>query len=225
MDVLRRFDQLARERVNMAVRQAEEKTAAEILPIIARSSGDYDRAEDLVGVWVGGILACLAWWFFQGLETDVGWAGEARVAIGFWVFALLFLVGFIAGIVAAHRLAWLRGLFVSPREKDRQTFIRAKTVFFDRRVYRTTRGTGLLLYVTLFERRVAVLADDAIADKMSERALGEVRDAILAGVREGDLARGLCDGIERLGLLLGATLPSEPGRTDEVPSEVVVLDA
>ncbi|HLU46581.1 MAG TPA: hypothetical protein VK116_00805 [Planctomycetota bacterium] len=223
-NLLDAFDRAARARINENIRAAEAKVGVEILPVVAMASGDYDRAEDLVGLWLGAVATGLAWLLFQGVDHDVGWSGEPAVALGYWTLALIFLVAFVAGVALAHRVPWLRRLFIAPRELDRATVIRAKTVFFDRRVHRTTRGTGILLYVSLFERRVAVLADDAVAETMSERALGEVRDEVLAGLRRRDLAAGLAQGIDRLARLLEGLFPSEAGRTDEVPSEVVVIE-
>ena len=43
--------------VNQAISAAERRTAAEIVPAVARASGRYDRPEDIVGLWIG-ILAC-----------------------------------------------------------------------------------------------------------------------------------------------------------------------
>ena len=40
------FGDADRDRVNAAVREAESATSAEILPVVARSSGRYDRPED-----------------------------------------------------------------------------------------------------------------------------------------------------------------------------------
>lgn len=223
-NLLESFDRAARERINDAVRDAETKVGAEILPVVARASGNYDRAEDLVGLWLGAVATGIAWFFFQGVESDVGWSGSSAVALGFWALALIFIVAFVGGAALAHHVLWLRRLFVSSRELDRETSQRAKTVFFDRRVHRTSRGNGVLLYVSLFERRVVVIADDAIAEKLSERALGEVRDELIAGLAKNDIVQGLTRAVARLSSLLEGVLPGEAGRADEIPSEVVVLE-
>ena len=41
---------------------------------------------------------------------------------------------------------------------------RAREVFFDKRVYRTAGGTGLLVYVSLYERMAAVIADQKVLE-------------------------------------------------------------
>ena len=53
-----------RERVNQAVREAESATSAEILPVVARSSGRYDRPEDIVGLWFAALAMIIVWLVF-----------------------------------------------------------------------------------------------------------------------------------------------------------------
>ena len=52
------------QRVNQAVREAESATSAEILPVVARSSGRYDRPEDIVGLWFAGLAMIIVWMVF-----------------------------------------------------------------------------------------------------------------------------------------------------------------
>jgi putative membrane protein len=146
------------------------------------------------------------------------------VNLGFWPCALILLLAFIAGVVVAGRLAWLRRLFVPSREMERGAVARAKSLFFDQRLHRTSGATGVLVYISLFERAAVVLADDAVAKSLSDRALDEVRDQVLDGVKEAGVAKGLAAGIERLGDLLGAALPAAADDVDELPNEVVLLE-
>ena len=47
------FSDEQRRAVAQAVAEAEGKTSAEIVPVVATASGRYDRAEDIVGLWTG----------------------------------------------------------------------------------------------------------------------------------------------------------------------------
>ncbi|MEM7230685.1 MAG: hypothetical protein AAF517_00835 [Planctomycetota bacterium] len=223
MDLLAKFDDAARGRVGQAIRDAETKTKAEILPVVAKSSGTYDRAEDIVGLWFGGTAVGVAW-LFQGVSNDATWSGAPEIRIGFWILLAIFVVGFIVGVVCADRIVWLRRLFIPSTELEARTRVRSKTVFFDRRLHLTSGRTGVLLFVSLFERRVVVLADESVAEALSERDLEEVRDEILGGLKEQDLCKALVKGVQRIGNLLGTPLPAEGDRVDEIPSEVVILD-
>src|SRR5579863_9429829 len=57
------FNDIDRQRVAEAIRDGESQTSAEIVPVIAGSSGRYDRPEDVVGLWLA-ILGIIAVWYF-----------------------------------------------------------------------------------------------------------------------------------------------------------------
>lgn len=210
--------------VNRAVADAERRTSADILPAVARASGRYDRAEDVVGVWFGLVLCAVLWYFFQGVGSSAGWNATSELRLAFWIVAAVIVVGFVVGAIVAGRVFWLRRLFTSTLEMDQETVARAKAVFYDSRVHRTSDGSGVLVFVSLYERRAAILADERIVAKLSERSLEEVRDELIDGITENGLAGGLCQGIERLGRLLESALPADESVGNEVHNEVVVLE-
>ena len=50
------FTEEEKKNISLAVKDAESKTAAEIIPVAATSSGRYDRAEDIIGLVIGMIV-------------------------------------------------------------------------------------------------------------------------------------------------------------------------
>ena len=50
------FTEEEKKKISQAVKDAESKTAAEIIPVAATSSGRYDRAEDIIGLVIGIIV-------------------------------------------------------------------------------------------------------------------------------------------------------------------------
>jgi len=215
-----------RESIDRAVLEAERRTCAEIVPVVAKASGRYDRAEDVVGLWFGIALCAGVWWFFQGVGESSGWSGVGEVRVGFWTFAALIVVGFAVGVVLASRVLWLRRLFTSSREMEEEAVSRAKKAFFDRRVHRTSAASGVLVFVSVYERCAVLIADEGVRERLSLRSLDEVRDELIAGLREDGLASGLRRGIARLGSLLETALPPAADRSSavEIGDRVIVID-
>lgn len=224
-DLLEAFDREARTRVNEAVSRAESLTSVDLVPVLVPRSSTYERAEDIVGLWCGLLLMGLAWVTLQGVGTDGTWAGLPEVRLGFWTLAGLLLAGFLGGVLLADRYPRLRRLFIPSRGMDAAVRSRAEAIFYDRKLHRTSRGTSLLLLVSLLERRAVVFADDLVAAKVGERALGEIRDELLGGVREKGLEEGFARGLERAGSLLATAFPPVEGRANEIPDEVIVYDS
>lgn len=199
-----------RAEVREAVRRAEERTVGEILPVVLGRSDPHPAAELAFAV-LAGVTAYLFLWS-TGLASDPGWLLLAALAAG------------AAGRVAARRLPELARPFVSPDRLDEVTREQAIQEFFGHGLHETEARTGVLLFVSLFERRVHVLGDRGIAARVSPETWERVRDLVLNGAREGDLAGGLVRGIAAMGDVLAEHFPWAEGDRNEIPDRVVVRE-
>ena len=66
--------------MNQAVRDAEAATSAEIVPVVARCSGRYDRPEDIVGLWFAALAMIIVWTVYPLPRAEAGsWDATAPV--------------------------------------------------------------------------------------------------------------------------------------------------
>jgi putative membrane protein len=201
------FSEADRKRVAQAVADAEDATSAEIVPVVATDSGRYDRAEDLVGLLTGIGAMVIVWLLFQREDpTAGGWDG-LRVAVGLPMLVILLLVGFIAGAMLAMSVAPLRRLFTPRREMHDEVHRRATQHFYDRRIHHTPDASGMLVYLSLFERRAVILADEAVFEKLGQGTIDELCTGLIAAVRSGGVTDALCTTICSAGEKLSKELP------------------
>ncbi len=213
-----------RRRISLAVAEAELRTGAEIVPVVARASGRYDRPEDIVGLWTGLIALAVAWFLLPSGQTE-SHAWDA-VSPAWQLVGLLAAVaaGFIAGAVAGSRVHWLRRLFTPQRQMTDEVLARAKQVFFDRSVRRTLDGTGVLIFVSMFERRAAILADQTVVDKLGQSLLDELCGRLTANLSATSPTEALCDAIAAAGERLSSAIPRRGDDVNELSDALVVLD-
>jgi putative membrane protein len=216
--------ELERQRIEEAVAAAESKTSAEIIPMIATDSGRYDRAEDVAGVWLGVILMSLAWLFLRSQSAEEAQWGSTWSRFELPVLILSVVVGFIVGAFCASYISWARRVFTPRREMRDEVATSAAQAFFNRRVHHTEGGTGLLIYVSMFERMVMVLGDQAVLDSLGKGPLDELCHGLTVGIREGDLATSICDTIEKAGERLSQALPRTDGDRNELHNALVIQD-
>ena len=88
-------------------------------------------------------------------------------------------------------------------------------------LHRTRDRTGVLLYVSVAERRAEVFADDGIHAKAPPEVWGEVVDRLIGGLKRGAPADGFVAAIERTGEILAAYLPPRDDDTDELANDLV----
>lgn len=219
------FSAAERATIEAAVAEAEDRTAGEIVPVIATASGRYDRGEDLFGLVVAVAALALAWWGFQDLRLSEGeWAAGPTLALGLLPVLLVVVVGFLLGAVAATFVPALRLPFVSQREMREEVERSAAASFQRLRVRRTVGGTGVLIYVSLYERMVQVLGDHAIAKKLSQSDWDEVCALAVDGLKHGRGAEGLAAAVRRCGELLATHFPRPPGDRNEIPDTLRFVD-
>jgi putative membrane protein len=209
-----------RARIREAVARAERHTAGEIVPFIVARSGRYE-----VAVWRGAcVAAALA---LAGvlilLRLHTGW-GLA------WLYdvrgpALLMLAaGALGGLVTAF-VSRLRRRLAGAARIDRAVRQRATRAFVEEEVFATRGRTGILLFVSLFERRIEVLADAGIHRRVEAGAWQGVVATIHAGMVDGRLGDGLVEAIERCGALLErAGVDIGPDDPNELGDEARVRD-
>lgn len=211
-------------RITQAVADAENLTSAEIVPIVATSSGRYDRAEDIVGLWIGAFAMAATWIAFRWQAgPDAQWGPSwSRYELPLLVAALA--LGFIAGTLAAGYIPVLRRVFAPRKEMQAEVSEAASRLFCDRRVHHTAGSSGVLIYVSLFERMAAVIADEAVLTALGTPPLNDLCEKLIAGIRAGDAATALCDVIAEAGKYLEPTLPRINGDRNELANALVLID-
>jgi len=219
-----RFTEQQRQRIDQAVADAEAKTSAEIVPVVATASGRYDRAEDMMGLWFATVTAVVLWiWLPRGTEEPGGWGGIPLV----WQIVALVagvVMAFVIGAVISSKVGWLRRLFTPQSEMRDDVGRRAREAFFDNRIHHTAGATGLLLYVSLFEHMAAVIADQEVLEKLGQSAVDELCEQLTAGLGAGHPTDALCTVLASAAERLGAVLPRAEDDVNELADALVTLD-
>jgi putative membrane protein len=134
-----------------------------------------------------------------------------------------FVLGAFGFALARLVPGWKR-MFVSEQRASAAAEEQAVNEFHRLGLSRTHARTGVLLLVSLFERRVVVLGDAGIHAKVGDEHWNATRTAILEKVRSGHVDEGLVDGIRASGAVLAQHFPWTEGDRNELPDRVVVRD-
>ena len=191
-------------RIEAAVRAVELRTSGEIVPLVVDAAYGYPRAE----IQGGGLLALAlaangSWWLFDGSL----WVCLAILLLGYWPCRLLL-----------RQCPPLLRRLIHPAEIDLEVVECAKVMFLDHNLHATRDGTGILILICLFERRVQVLADHGIHHAVPPETWQKVANLVTAGIRTGRACEALCEAIAYCGDLLAGKFPPRAGDTDELPN-------
>jgi putative membrane protein len=195
-----------REQIAALVAKIEEKTAAELVTAVYTKSASYGAYR--VGWSAGFALALVS--IAHLLLPNVG----AMELIGAEGLAALSTYGML-GVPAL-----LRPLV--PRwAKQQAVHDRVRQLFMDLGITETRDRSGILIFLSEFERRVEILGDRGIHQHLGERAWKALVTELVQSIRSGRAAEGLTHVIEKLGVELAAQFPVREGDKNELANEVV----
>lgn len=211
-------------RINQAVAQAESRTSAEIVPVVAGSSGRYDRPEDIVGLWLAVGLLVFFWYVLPPATDEMGsWGGISETArLGILILAVV--GGFIAGAFAGMRIDALRRLFTPKAQMRDEVAARSRQVFFDGRVHHTAADSGLLIYVSLFERMAAIIGDRGVVEKLGQATLDQLCGQLVESLRTSSPTDALVGILASAEDKLAIALPRSSDDRNELPDALIVID-
>ena len=98
---------------------------------------------------------------------------------------------------------------------------RAVRAFYEKGLYKTKQQTGVLFFLSLLEKKVWVLADKGIYEKIEQDTLNRFSKLVSQGIRDGRSCDSLCNAIMEAGELLAKHFPITPDDTDELTDEVI----
>ncbi len=188
------FSQSDVDRIAEAVRLAESKTSGEIVPYFVEQCDEY-----AVASWrSGAILASIA------LLASLSIHSFSKAWLPFGVLELAGIVvgAFLLGVVLARTLPPFRRSLISHAMIDARVSQRAASAFLSEEVFKTRERTGILIFLSFFERRVIVLGDSGINAKVAKTDWDDIVDTIVRSIRQRKMTEGLVEAIGKCGELL-----------------------
>src|SRR5437016_6403664 len=99
---------------------------------------------------------------------------------------------------------------------------RARAVFARLGMHRTAERHGVLIYLAVDDRQLAVVGDVGIHGRVGDHHWHRIRDGMIEKLRAGAPRGAIIGAIEGLGRELAAHYPRRPGDTNELGDEVSV---
>jgi putative membrane protein len=192
-------------RIEQTVAEIEQRTAAELVVVSVGQSASY--AEIKLGYALA--LALLA-----GASGHLLWP-DAQVVALLWLqlaAAALALLGL--SVPAILRLCMAAPLLQHSVDQ------RARLAFAEHAVFDTRDRSGVLLLISELERRVVILGDTGIHQRVQVEGWQAHVDRIVTAIRAGRAEQGICDTLRAVGEILIAEFPVRPDDVNELPNAV-----
>lgn len=200
------------------VKEVERNTSGEIVPMVVHASYHYPLAA-MFGALLAALVPATAVNAVLSFQQRWGWGPLSPYQL--WIFPGVFAAAFLVAWLVFQQAPGLRRPFIRPEDMEEEVGEAALTSFYRRGLHNTRDKTGVLIFISVFERRVLVLADSGIHAKVNPSVWEEVVQTISTGIREGRQAEALCRAVRRCGELLGEHFPCRRDDVDELDNLII----
>jgi putative membrane protein len=202
-----------RENIKNTVAAAEQTTSGEIVVMVVPASYHYPIANLLGATAISLPLSLI----LTPLAGEFMWMGPQNM----WVFLGIFSLLFAGFYITVKQISGLKRLFLSKKEIEEEVEEAALTSFYKHQLYKTRDETGVLLFVSVFEHKVWVLADRGINEKLPPDTWDKIVSQMISGIKEKRQAEAICKAVEAVGRILNQHFPIKSDDTDELKNLII----
>lgn len=194
--------------IERTVKEAEAATSGEIVVMAVGASSNYPAAVMAASGSMALVVAVIGAVILKNENM--------------WLFLILFALFFIVANEVVKRIPALKRPFVNHREIREEVDEAAMQAFYLRKVHETRDRTGILIYISLFEHTVRVLADTGIDARVGRGVWQGVVDTIIKGIHEGRQGAAICSAVEQCGGLLAGHFPRTSDDRNELDDVMII---
>jgi putative membrane protein len=185
-----------RNQLDSLITVAEKRTNTQIVLALIQRSDIYAELPwkaFALGASLSGLLVFITDLLSYGWNPNVTVImAVAGILVGGAVFALLPVL--IPGFA---------NLFLSDFRTEVEVRQYAESLFLSRQLFATSKRTGILMLVSLFERKVVILPDTGLRDLLPKDALQTIIKAMTPFLKRSEISRAFETGLEQLTKILG----------------------
>jgi len=194
MSLHKRFSTQDLDRIKAAVHQAESNISGEIVPVFVEKSGVYSVANYRAAVVTGALVFLLVIFFDRYMPA-------LAIYDPLLIFLLVVMFSLIGALISNY-VDFIKRIFIPQQHLDRATRQRAETAFLQEEVFNTRHRTGIMIFISFFEREVMVIADRGISKVVEQKEWDKMVHGIIQNIRMGKVVDGIEVAILRCGEIL-----------------------
>lgn len=211
--------------IKQAVAEQEKYTTGEIALAITAESESYSFWElffaVIGGAFIFALMLPLSPYISVFLENIfwhmLPWYVPAFYGLVSFLFIALFFA--LANIPSIDRL------IIPYVVRHKAVYNRALRHFIESGVYATKENSGILIFISVMEREVRIIADSGIGSKIEQLRWDTIAAELSKAFKENYAAEGMLYAVEQCGKILAENFPAKKENPNELADGLVVLEA
>ena len=112
----------------------------------------------------------------------------------------------------------------SENHTSKDVLDRAAQVFAELKMHKTALRNGVLIFVALDDKKLAILGDAGTNAKVPADFWDETKNHMVEQFRQGQICEGVCEAVREAGKQLKAYFPYQSDDVNELPDEISFKD-
>lgn len=195
-----------RAEIGRAIAELERQSHAELVVVVKPQAGNYSQYPLAVGAALA--FAALSYFRFSPDTFDD------------WMIYAGTIVAFVLGAVLVGGWPGLLRRLVGQKHLAKSTEILARAYFQKGGVHRTQDHIGVLIFVAVLERQVAVIADWGVESAMPPSELQNIRQGLSGIFQTKNPALALLAQLQALPAVFSQYVPQIEGDVNELPDQL-----
>jgi putative membrane protein len=228
------FSPEEKEKISESIRKAESETSGEIAIMVLDSSDSYSEAETLGAFVLSGFFSLIVeliksylfrfepGWEHGGLNFPYNFIADAAKNASLWTYIPMVFIFYFAFKFLLSNVPEIKIIFMSKRRIEEAVRERAVTAFYEKGLYKTRDETGILIFISLLERKVWILGDRGINAKIAPGFWDKIAAELSAGIGKKEYGKAACQAIIKCGEELSRHFPVKKDDTNELTNEIIL---
>lgn len=198
MKLTQKFSEEDLRRIKVAVEEAEKQISGEIVPVIVEKSGVYAIANYKAALISAAIFFVLMIILDRYLIDDTS---HTLYYDPLFIFTVV-VAGGAVGAAVSHFSAPVKRWLAGRDYMDDCCRQSAENAFLEEEIFNTRHRTGIMIFISFFEREVIVMADRGISKVVEQQEWDKIVAELIGYIRSGKIIEGIEAAIRRCGEIL-----------------------
>ncbi|MBC7538831.1 MAG: TPM domain-containing protein [Bacteriovorax sp.] len=190
------------------ITQAEKRTQSEIVPMITHHSDIYPAAHFRAAIILSFLFSLALYFSPLNIINPI-------------YFLWIQIPGLYFGYFLGH-FSFIKKLLITQDEMNKEVEQKAYEAFFHHNLHLTKHHNGVLILISVMERKIKIIADIGISKKVEQKVFDEIIFQFTQKIKDGNFVGGLSDSIESVTNVLETYFPATGEKSNELNNDLII---
>jgi len=203
---MKKFNKDFKTKLYQTIEDIENNSLVELVSIIKDSSGNYRD----VSFFSGAILLFWAYTYFMFAPT----------VFDVYLIYFLTILAFLIGFVLVEFIRPLKRVLSGKRRIEKNVEVYSRAIFQKGGIRHTKEKIGVLIYVSLFEKKVKIIADRGAENMIPIEKWDEIKESFQTVFTASDFQTTFLEKLKNCQKIFSEYIPSQEDDINELPDNL-----